>query len=127
MVEAPGTAPGSDTLIPRGVYRHSRFPDRPNIGIPGRFLKTRTACRPEPKRGARGAKQTRSADPELRARGGSHRVDGRRMEYHSPVQSNLAAACALPRRAVPDVPGWGVLDHAVAVVASQQGALRRRH
>ena len=32
MVEAPGTAPGSETLMPRGVYRHSRFPDKPNIG-----------------------------------------------------------------------------------------------
>ena len=32
MVEAPGTAPGSETLISRGVYRHSRFPDRTNIG-----------------------------------------------------------------------------------------------
>jgi hypothetical protein len=33
MVEAPGTAPGSDTLMPRGVYRHSRFPDTPYIGV----------------------------------------------------------------------------------------------
>ena len=38
-MEAPGTAPGSDTLIPRGVYRHSRFPDIANIGTPGGFLK----------------------------------------------------------------------------------------
>src|SRR5512139_3203105 len=30
MVEAPGTAPGSETLMPRGVYRHSRFPDIAN-------------------------------------------------------------------------------------------------
>jgi len=28
LVEAPGTAPGSAPLIPRGVYRHSRSPDR---------------------------------------------------------------------------------------------------
>ena len=27
MVEAPGTAPGSETLMSRGVYRHSRLPD----------------------------------------------------------------------------------------------------
>ena len=27
LVEAPGTAPGSATLIPRAVYRHSRSPD----------------------------------------------------------------------------------------------------
>ena len=39
MVEAPGTAPGSETLIPRGVYRHSRFPDTTNIGVPRAFLK----------------------------------------------------------------------------------------
>src|SRR5262245_55402726 len=32
MVEAPGTAPGSATLMPQGVYRHSRSPDRHNIG-----------------------------------------------------------------------------------------------
>ncbi len=32
LVEAPGTAPGSATLIPQGVYRHSRFPDTANIG-----------------------------------------------------------------------------------------------
>ncbi len=41
MVEAPGTAPGSETLMPRGVYRHSRFPDRPYIGASEAFLKTR--------------------------------------------------------------------------------------
>ncbi len=34
MVEAPGTAPGSTTLIPRTVYRHSRQAGRTNIGIP---------------------------------------------------------------------------------------------
>src|ERR1700756_4882344 len=28
LVEAPGTAPGSATLIPQAVYRHSRLPDR---------------------------------------------------------------------------------------------------
>jgi len=39
MVEAPGTAPGSETLMPRGVYRHSRFPDRPYIGASEAFLK----------------------------------------------------------------------------------------
>src|SRR5437762_11586247 len=38
MVEAPGTAPGSETLIPRGVYRHSRFPDESNIGVPQGIL-----------------------------------------------------------------------------------------
>ena len=27
LVEAPGTAPGSATLIPQAVYRHSRLPD----------------------------------------------------------------------------------------------------
>ena len=33
MVEAPGTAPGSETLMSRGVYRHSRFPDATYIGV----------------------------------------------------------------------------------------------
>ena len=30
LVEAPGTAPGSATLIPCAVYRHSRFANRTN-------------------------------------------------------------------------------------------------
>jgi thymidylate synthase (FAD) len=33
MVEAPGTAPGSTTLISRNLYRHSRQAGIPNIGI----------------------------------------------------------------------------------------------
>jgi len=37
-VEAPGTAPGSATLIPSGVYRHSRQAGTANIGIPKGFL-----------------------------------------------------------------------------------------
>jgi len=41
MVEAPGTAPGSETLMPRGVYRHSRLPDATNIGASEAFLKAR--------------------------------------------------------------------------------------
>src|SRR5690242_19305362 len=32
LVEAPGTAPGSATLIPQAVYRHSRLPDTGDIG-----------------------------------------------------------------------------------------------
>jgi hypothetical protein len=32
LVEAPGTAPGSATLISQAVYRHSRLPDNANIG-----------------------------------------------------------------------------------------------
>jgi len=32
LVEAPGTAPGSATLISQAVYRHSRLPDAENIG-----------------------------------------------------------------------------------------------
>jgi hypothetical protein len=43
MVEAPGTAPGSETLMSRGVYRHSRFPDATNIGVRCDFLKMK--CR----------------------------------------------------------------------------------
>jgi len=39
MVEAPGTAPGSETLMSRGVYRHSRFPDTTYIGASPGFLK----------------------------------------------------------------------------------------
>ena len=33
LVEAPGTAPGSATLITSDVYRHSRQADEMNIGI----------------------------------------------------------------------------------------------
>ena len=32
LVEAPGTAPGSATLISQAVYRHSRLPDPGNVG-----------------------------------------------------------------------------------------------
>ena len=32
LVEAPGTAPGSATLIPQAIYRHSRLPDAEDIG-----------------------------------------------------------------------------------------------
>src|SRR5579875_3915820 len=39
MVEAPGTAPGSTTLIPRTVYRHSRKTSRANIGIPASIVR----------------------------------------------------------------------------------------
>ena len=39
MVEAPGTAPGSETLMSRGVYRHSRLPDTTNISVWTAFLK----------------------------------------------------------------------------------------
>src|SRR5579864_3670929 len=35
LVEAPGTAPGSATLIPQAVYRHSRLPDNRDIGCAG--------------------------------------------------------------------------------------------
>jgi len=38
-VEAPGTAPGSETLMSRGVYRHSRLPDTTYIGAPAGILK----------------------------------------------------------------------------------------
>jgi len=31
LVEAPGTAPGSDRFITQAIYRHSRLPDRTNI------------------------------------------------------------------------------------------------
>ena len=34
LVEAPGTAPGSTTSIPRIVYRHSRKTDAIIISIP---------------------------------------------------------------------------------------------
>src|SRR5689334_12253279 len=48
LVEAPGTAPGSDTLMPRGVYRHSRLPDTTNISVRRAFLKAATAPRISP-------------------------------------------------------------------------------
>src|SRR5499427_6468146 len=32
MVEAPGTAPGSEWFIAAAIYRHSRQAGRPNIG-----------------------------------------------------------------------------------------------
>ena len=50
LVEAPGTAPGSTTLIPRPVYRHSRISPAPlDIGAFAFGLKgDRSGCRPMP-------------------------------------------------------------------------------
>ena len=43
-MEAPGTAPGSATLIPSGVYRYSRQAGTANIGIPKGFLQGGRKC-----------------------------------------------------------------------------------
>lgn len=48
MVEAPGTAPGSATLILSRVYRHSRRSGEGNIGDPGRRFEGETAWRRRP-------------------------------------------------------------------------------
>ena len=46
LVEAPGTAPGSATLIPHDVYRHSRvLPGIWNIGILAAVGKSLIAAR----------------------------------------------------------------------------------
>jgi hypothetical protein len=42
MVEAPGTAPGSDRFITMTVYRHSRLPGTTNISAIGGFSKQET-------------------------------------------------------------------------------------
>jgi hypothetical protein len=39
MVEAPGTAPGSTTIIPRTVYRHSQQADDAYVGRPAQRFK----------------------------------------------------------------------------------------
>src|SRR5512132_3137040 len=44
MVEAPGTAPGSATPIPCGVYRHSRFLDPVNIVVRTGFTQASAGC-----------------------------------------------------------------------------------
>ncbi len=41
LVEAPGTAPGSATIIPLSVYPHSRLPDRLNIRLLNHYGKCR--------------------------------------------------------------------------------------
>ena len=46
MVEAPGTAPGSEPPILRSVYRHSRLPGRTNIGHHTAELKADALLRP---------------------------------------------------------------------------------
>src|SRR5712664_3596691 len=40
MVEAPGTAPGSEWFIPTAIYRHSRQAGTANIGGNGRRRKS---------------------------------------------------------------------------------------
>ena len=49
MVEAPGTAPGSEWFITTAIYRHSRQAGSPNIGANG----------PKRKSGSRGCANTR--------------------------------------------------------------------
>jgi hypothetical protein len=39
MVEAPGTAPGSEWFITMTVYRHSRLPGTTNISVIGEQFK----------------------------------------------------------------------------------------
>jgi len=41
MVEAPGTAPGSEWFITTAIYRHSRQAGPPNIGTNGPGRKSR--------------------------------------------------------------------------------------
>jgi hypothetical protein len=43
MVEAPGTAPGSEWFIAAAIYRHSRQAGVPNIGVKGPTRKSRRA------------------------------------------------------------------------------------
>jgi len=47
MVEAPGTAPGSEWFITTAIYRHSRQAGRPNIGAnaPRRKAPLRQLCK----------------------------------------------------------------------------------
>ena len=75
MVEAPGTAPGSETLMPRGVYRHSRFPDDSNIGAPRAFLKAGAAAIISPWKGLLAA----------------HRVRGQRRTSTMPLSTDQQA------------------------------------
>ena len=45
LVEAPGTAPGSATLIPQAVYRHSRLPDAERYRVCRAVVQSRSAHR----------------------------------------------------------------------------------
>src|SRR6187455_812278 len=104
MVEAPGTAPGSETLMSRGVYRHSRLPDTTNIGAPVGFLKASPLCHCMALLSHKGAidgpREIGQVHPRLRAGGRRRDLDGGRLEHHASFQSRLAPACALSRRAV---------------------------
>jgi chromate transporter len=70
MVEAPGTAPGSEWFITTAIYRHSRQAGRPNIGTIGPRRKEPSKARPVPMPGAvwqcaaRGANPLAMSDPE---------------------------------------------------------------
>ncbi len=59
LVEAPGTAPGSATLIPQDVYHHSRSPDPFNIGPFGAEIKGGATGRAAPTMPGRRAGKTR--------------------------------------------------------------------
>ncbi len=88
MVETPSTAPGSTTIIPRTIYRHSRRTDPTNIGNPPGHCKPQPAMTPPVAGGRNGhatlphprSRDRRSADrsrvdpPGHRAGAGSHAV-----------------------------------------------------
>ncbi len=72
LVEAPGTAPGSTTLIPSTVYHHSRRAGRPHIGGFVAGIKGSVRCRsPRRKQAEIAAQRDGSARTRARHRAGA--------------------------------------------------------
>src|ERR1043165_4814450 len=104
MVEAPGTAPGSETLIPRGVYRHSRFPDTTNISILRALLKASDA--------ASDAANDAAAFSPWKGLAAAHRVRGQRRTtnnapLHRPAGRDRPGAWRRTADLAADFPGPG--------------------
>ena len=120
-MEAPGTAPGSATLIPRGVYRHSRLPDRTNIRAFWRRCERRhpAALAPSDQR------KTRSC-PIVRDQTRTSRHDAH-PEQQAEIDGSAAARAATVR--APTVPALEeilyqalpVLDHGFVRVIDYMG------
>src|SRR5690606_34696172 len=118
LVEAPGTAPGSEMPMPQGVYRHSRFPDRPNIGAACGFLKPPSAC------SAGGAPPTVPArsrrpfasEPSMSLRSAqSQEIDELRAQQSPTRRATVAALEEVLYEALP------VLDHGFVRVVDYMG------
>ena len=86
MVEAPGTAPGSEWFIAAAIYRHSRQAGAPNIGAKGPTRK-----------GRRAVLHFSWPDARTRATRSGSSFSGSERSGHRSRQALTVGACRIPR------------------------------